>query len=57
VIPSSRLVRALAAALLGLALLPACDSGALTQGPKLAKDQTLRLLLDDQPGESSPNRW
>ena len=56
VIPGSRLFRALALALLSLALLSACDSGALTQGPKLAKDQTLRLLLEDQPGSLDPGQ-
>ncbi|HEV2028531.1 MAG TPA: peptide ABC transporter substrate-binding protein [Candidatus Dormibacteraeota bacterium] len=55
-IPGSRLLRALAMILLGLALLSACDSGALTQGPKLAKDQTLRLLLEDQPGSLDPGQ-
>jgi oligopeptide transport system substrate-binding protein len=42
--------------LLGLALISACDSGALTQGPKLAKDQTLRVLLEDQPGSLDPGQ-
>jgi oligopeptide transport system substrate-binding protein len=56
VIPGSRLLRACAMAMLGLALLSACDSGALTQGPKLAKDQTLRLLLEDQPGSLDPGQ-
>jgi oligopeptide transport system substrate-binding protein len=43
-------------ALLVLALLSACDSGALTQGPKLARDQTLRVLLEDQPGSLDPGQ-
>ena len=55
-IPSSRLLRALALALIALSLVPACDSGALTQGPKLAKDQTLRVLLEDQPGTLDPGQ-
>ncbi|HEV1991294.1 MAG TPA: peptide ABC transporter substrate-binding protein [Candidatus Dormibacteraeota bacterium] len=55
-IPSSRLRRAVALALAFLALLSACDSGRLTQGPKLAKDQTLRVLLDDQPGSLDPGQ-
>ncbi|HLQ15722.1 MAG TPA: peptide ABC transporter substrate-binding protein [Candidatus Eisenbacteria bacterium] len=58
-IPSSRLRRALALALTCLALLAACDSGkltGLTQGPKLAKDQTLRVQLDDQPGSLDPGQ-
>ena len=55
-IPGSRLLRACALALLGLALLSSCDSAALTQGPKLAKDQRLRLLLEDQPGTLDPGQ-
>jgi ABC-type oligopeptide transport system substrate-binding subunit len=59
VIPSSRLRRAVALAISVLALLSACDSGkltGLTQGPKLAKDQTLRVQLDDQPGSLDPGQ-
>jgi oligopeptide transport system substrate-binding protein len=56
VIPSYRLLRALALALIALSLISACDSGALTQGPKLAKDQTLRVLLEDQPGTLDPGQ-
>ncbi len=55
-IPSSRLLRAVALALLVLASVTACDSGALTQGPKLAKDQTLHLMLEDQPGSLDPGQ-
>ena len=55
-IPGSRLLRALAPALIVLSLVTACDSGALTQGPKLAKDQTLRVLLEDQPGSLDPGQ-
>ncbi|HMJ39300.1 MAG TPA: peptide ABC transporter substrate-binding protein, partial [Verrucomicrobiae bacterium] len=55
-IPGSRLLRALASALIVLALVSACDSGALTQGPKLAKDQTLRVLLEDQPASLDPGQ-
>src|SRR6202162_3159574 len=54
VIPSSRLLRAVALALLVLASVTACNSSALTQGPKLATDQTLRLLLDAQPASLDP---
>ncbi len=36
--------------------LSGCDTGALTQGPKLAKDQTLRVLLEDQPGSLDPGQ-
>jgi len=57
VIPNSRLLRALAATLLIVAALPACQSStALTQGPKLAKDQTLRVQLEDQPGSLDPGQ-
>jgi oligopeptide transport system substrate-binding protein len=56
VIPSSRLLRAVALALMVLASVTACDSGALTQGPKLAKDQTLHLMLEDQPGSLDPGQ-
>jgi len=56
VIPSSRLLRAVALAMLVGACLSACNSNALTQGPKLAKDQTLRLLLEDQPGSLDPGQ-
>src|ERR1700687_1435195 len=56
VIPSSRLLRAVALALLALASVTACNSSALTQGPKLAKDQTLRLLLEDQPASLDPGQ-
>jgi oligopeptide transport system substrate-binding protein len=36
----------------------ACNSGTapLTQGPRLAKDQTLRVLLDDQPRSLDPGQ-
>jgi oligopeptide transport system substrate-binding protein len=56
VIPGSRLLRALAPALIVLSLVSACDSGALTQGPRLAKDQTLRVLIEDQPGSLDPGQ-
>lgn len=58
-IPGSRLLRAVALALSVLAVLSACDSGkltGLTQGPKLAKDQTLRIQLDDQPASLDPGQ-
>jgi oligopeptide transport system substrate-binding protein len=48
--------RAIAVALFTLMLVTACDSGALTQGPKLAKDQTLRVQLADQPGSLDPGQ-
>jgi oligopeptide transport system substrate-binding protein len=56
VIPSFRFLRALAMALIAVALLTACQSGALTQGPKLAKQQTLRVQLADQPGTLDPGQ-
>ena len=55
-IPSSRLLRAIALPLLVVAMVTACDSGALTKGPKLAKDQTLRVQLADQPGSLDPGQ-
>ncbi len=39
-----------------VASVTACDSGALTQGPRLAKDQTLRVQLADQPGSLDPGQ-
>src|SRR4030088_1029814 len=56
VIPSSRLLRAIALALSVLAVLSACDSSRLTQGPKLAKDQALRVLLEAQPVSLDPGQ-
>jgi oligopeptide transport system substrate-binding protein len=56
VIPGSRLLRAVALTLAVLAAVTACDSTSLTQGPKLAKDQTLRVLLEDQPGSLDPGQ-
>jgi oligopeptide transport system substrate-binding protein len=43
-------------ALLALAVVSACNSTPLTQGPKLAKDQTLHVLLDDQPATLDPGQ-
>ena len=56
VIPGSRLLRAVALGLLVLAAITACDSPSLTQGPKLATDQTLHVLLEDQPGTLDPGQ-
>jgi oligopeptide transport system substrate-binding protein len=40
-----------------LAAVSACQAGpVLTQGPKLAADQTLRVQLDDQPGSLDPGQ-
>ena len=49
-------MRAVALALLVSAVATACNSTPLTQGPKLAKDQTLRVLLDDQPATLDPGQ-
>jgi oligopeptide transport system substrate-binding protein len=35
---------------------PACDSTPLTQGPRLAKSQTLRVQLNDQPQTLDPGQ-
>jgi oligopeptide transport system substrate-binding protein len=56
VIPSSRLLRALSLALTVVASVTACNSGSLTQGPKLATDQTLRVMLTDQPASLDPGQ-
>jgi oligopeptide transport system substrate-binding protein len=42
--------------LLASAVVSACNSTPLTQGPKLAKDQTLHVLLDDQPATLDPGQ-
>lgn len=34
----------------------ACDSGVLTQGPRLAQNQTLRVAIDDQPQSLDPGQ-
>ena len=52
-----RLLRAVAPAVLVLVLATACNPTApLTQGPRLAKDQTLHVLLDDSPGTLDPGQ-
>ena len=58
VTPSPWRLRAVALAALILVADLACNSGttALTQGPRLAKDQTLRVLLDDQPHSLDPGQ-
>src|SRR6266568_9092135 len=53
--PGSRLVRAGAPVLVALVLGTACDSG-VTVGPKLAKDQVLRVQLEDQPASLDPGQ-
>jgi len=56
VIPGSRSARAIA--ICGLLAIggAACNSAALTQGPKLAADQTLRVQIDDQPSSLDPGQ-
>jgi oligopeptide transport system substrate-binding protein len=46
-----------ALAVVAVAAVTACNSPtSLTQGPKLAKDQTLHVLLEDQPGSLDPGQ-
>jgi oligopeptide transport system substrate-binding protein len=50
-------VRAVALAVLASSIAPACNpTTPLTQGPRLAKDQSLRVLLDDQPATLDPGQ-
>lgn len=56
-IPGSRLLRAVAPAVLALVMATACNPTApITQGPRLAKDQTLHVLLDDAPATLDPGQ-
>ena len=56
-IPGSRLLRAVAPAVLALVMATACNPTApITQGPRLAKDQTLHVILDDSPGTLDPGQ-
>jgi oligopeptide transport system substrate-binding protein len=48
-------VRALALLLVAISGV-ACNSAALTQGPKLAANQTLRVQLEDQPASLDPGQ-
>jgi oligopeptide transport system substrate-binding protein len=52
----ARLLRAVALAVLTVVATAGCNSGALTSGPKLAGDQTLRVLLEDQPASLDPGQ-
>src|SRR5579872_806923 len=54
--PGSRLWRAVAILALAVVAATACTVGGLTQGPKLAKDQTLRVMLQDQPSSLDPGQ-
>jgi len=57
VIPGSRLLRATALVVLAVATFTACNpTTPIMQGPRLAKDQTLRVLLDDSPGTLDPGQ-
>jgi oligopeptide transport system substrate-binding protein len=58
VTPGLRLFRAAALALLITIAGVACNSPtpSLTQGPRLAKDQTLKILLSDQPQSLDPGQ-
>jgi len=58
VTPGFRRFRALTLTLLILVVALACTPSApsLTQGAKLDKDQTLRVLLDDQPASLDPGQ-
>src|SRR6266849_2894486 len=50
-------VRAVALAVLASSIAPACTpTTPLPQGPRLAKDQSLRVLLDDQPATLDPGQ-
>jgi oligopeptide transport system substrate-binding protein len=48
--------RAVAAAVIVLSVASACNSAALTQGPRLAKSQALRVIIDDQPQTLDPGQ-
>lgn len=49
--------RAIASAALGaIALVSACTSPQLAQGPRLAKDQVLHVAIDDQPQSLDPGQ-
>lgn len=54
-IPGSRLRRGLTIALLVISLCVSCQTG-VTEGPKLAKEQALRVQLDDQPSSLDPGQ-
>src|ERR1700716_2103182 len=55
VILSHRLGGAFAISALAL-VLASCNSGPLAQGPRLAKSQSLRVLLEDQPQTLDPGQ-
>jgi oligopeptide transport system substrate-binding protein len=49
------MVRAVGVLLLAVVVGAACDTG-VTVGPKLAKDQVLRVMLEDQPASLDPGQ-
>src|SRR5437879_10207149 len=49
------MVRAVGVVLLVVVMAAACDTG-VTVGPKLAKDQVLRVMLEDQPASLDPGQ-
>src|SRR5207237_3392326 len=53
--PGSRFVRAVAAASVAVCAGAACQSG-VTTGPKLATNQVLRVMLEDQPASLDPGQ-
>jgi oligopeptide transport system substrate-binding protein len=55
VTPTSRFPRAVALGVLAVLLPSACDSG-VTVGPKLAREQVLRVQLDDEPSSLDPGQ-
>src|SRR2546425_1621282 len=55
VTPGSRFWRAIGAVIAITAVATACDSG-VTVGPKLAKDQVLRVQLEDKPASRAPGQ-
>ncbi len=55
VTPGSRFWRAIGAVIAITTVATACDSG-VTVGPKLAKDQVLRVQLEDQPASLDPGQ-
>jgi len=57
VIPRLFFPRALTVAIVSVVAATACSSGpVLTQGPRLAKTQALRVLIDDQPQTLDPGQ-
>ncbi len=53
--PALKLWRATAILVVAVSVLAACDTG-VTTGQKLAKDQVLRLMLEDEPASLDPGQ-